>query len=116
MRTGGGGVGGGVGYGPLRMSCVQGEGKKCFNKNVYVRTIWTTPSLIVKEGNVLFNDAPNTFYSRLYCVGHMVKDHIVREESRCQHMGYSFRLTARVLLYALSHRQDITYHVGRSLI
>ena len=28
-----------------------------------------------KEGNVLFNDALNTFYSRLYGVGHMVKDH-----------------------------------------
>ena len=25
-------------------------------------------------------------------------------------MGYSFRLTARVLLYAPSHRQDGTYH------
>ena len=24
-----------------------------------------------KEGNVLFNDALNTFYLRLYCVGHM---------------------------------------------
>ena len=29
-----------------------------------------------KEGNVLFNDALNTFYLRLYCVGHIVKDHI----------------------------------------
>ena len=28
-----------------------------------------------KEGNVLFNDALNTFYLRLYRVGHMVKDH-----------------------------------------
>ena len=28
-----------------------------------------------KEGNVLFNDALNTFYSRLYGVRHMVKDH-----------------------------------------
>ena len=28
-----------------------------------------------KEGNVLFNDAPNTFYLRLYGVRHMVKDH-----------------------------------------
>ena len=27
-----------------------------------------------KEGNVLFNDALNTFYLRLYCVKHMVKD------------------------------------------
>ena len=29
----------------------------------------------VKEGNVLFKDALNTFYLRLYGVGHMVKDH-----------------------------------------
>ena len=28
-----------------------------------------------EEGNVLFNDALNTFYLRLYGVGHMVKDH-----------------------------------------
>ena len=35
---------------------------------------------------------------------------IAREETRCRHMGYSFRLTARVLLYAPSHRQDTTYH------
>ena len=34
----------------------------------------------------------------------------MREETRCRHMGYSFRLTARVLLYAPSHRQDSTYH------
>ena len=34
---------------------------------------------------------------------------IVREKTR-RHMGYSFRLTARVLLYTPSHRQDSTYH------
>ena len=28
-----------------------------------------------RERNVLFNDALNTFYLRLYGVGHMVKDH-----------------------------------------
>ena len=28
-----------------------------------------------REGNVLFNDALNTFYLRLYGVRHMVKDH-----------------------------------------
>ena len=28
-----------------------------------------------KKGNVLFNDTLNTFYLRLYGVGHMVKDH-----------------------------------------
>ena len=31
-------------------------------------------------------------------------------ETRCRHMGYSFQLTARDLLYAPSHRQDSTYH------
>ena len=35
---------------------------------------------------------------------------IAREETRCHHMGHSFRLAARVLLYALSHRQNSTYH------
>ena len=35
---------------------------------------------------------------------------IVRKETRCRHIDYSFRLTARVLLYAPSHRQDSTYH------
>ena len=34
----------------------------------------------------------------------MVKDHAYWER------GYSFRLAARVLLYASSHRQDNTYH------
>ena len=110
-----------------------------------------------EEGNVLFNDALNTFYLRLYGVRHMVEDHshsergnplsphgilfereremfylttpsthfiygymasdiwlrtilIVRKETRCRHIGYSFRLAARVLLYASSHRQDNTYH------
>ena len=27
----------------------------------------------MKEGNVLFNDTLNTFYLRLYGIGHMVK-------------------------------------------
>ena len=35
---------------------------------------------------------------------------IAREETHCHHIGYSFRLAARVLLYTSSHRQDITYH------
>ena len=35
---------------------------------------------------------------------------IVRKETRCRHIGYSYWLTARVLLYAPSHRQDNTYH------
>ena len=35
---------------------------------------------------------------------------IVRKETRCRHIGYCYRLTARVLLYAPSHRQDNSYH------
>ena len=38
---------------------------------------------------------------------HFIEDH---SDARCRHMGYSFRLTARVLLYAQSHRQDSTNH------
>ena len=65
-----------------------------------------------KQGNVLFNDALNTFYLRLYGVRHMVKDHSDSERgNNCyRHMGYSYRLTVRVLLYAPSHRQDSIYH------
>ena len=34
-----------------------------------------------------------------------------KEETRCRHMGYAFRLSARVLSYAASsNRQDNTYH------
>ena len=51
------------------------------------------------------------FILRLYGIGHMVKDNSDSERgNRCRHMGYSFRLAARVLLYAPSHRQDSTYH------
>ena len=62
-----------------------------------------------KEGNVLFNDALNTFYCTVIWRRTYGKEPL-REETCCRHMGYSFRLTARVLLYAPSHRQDSTYH------
>ena len=35
---------------------------------------------------------------------------VERKETRCRHIGYSYRLTAWVLLCAPSHRQDSTYH------
>ena len=41
----------------------------------------------------------------------MEKYHSVRGETCCRHMGYFFRLTARVLLYAPFDRQDSTYHI-----
>ena len=57
-----------------------------------------------------------TTHSTHFIYGYMASDIwlrtilIVRNETRCHHIGYSFRLTARVLLYAPSHRQDSTYH------
>ena len=110
----------------------------CRRKEVFCLTTHSTHFITViwcrKEGNVLFNDAFNTFYLRLYGVGrkemfylttysthfiygYMASDIwlrtilIVRKETRCRHIGYSFRVTARVLLYAPSHRQDSTYHI-----
>ena len=61
-----------------------------------------------KEGNVLFNNALNTFYLQSDIWLRTIL--IVRKETRCHHIGYSIRLAARVLLYAPSHRQDCTYH------
>ena len=57
-----------------------------------------------------------TTHSTHFIYGYMASDIwlrtilIVRKETRCRNIGYSYRLTARVLLYAPSHRQDNTYH------
>ena len=62
-----------------------------------------------KEGNL-------TMHSTHFIYGYMASDIwlrtilIMRKETRCCHICYSFRLAARVLLYAPSHRQDSTYH------
>ena len=58
-----------------------------------------------------------TTHSTHFIYGYMASDIwlrtilIVRKETHCHHIGYSYRLTARVLLYAPSHRQDNTYHI-----
>ena len=57
-----------------------------------------------------------TMHSTHFIYGYMASDIwlrtilIVRKETRCRHIGYSYRLAARVLLYAPSHIQDSTYH------
>ena len=56
-----------------------------------------------------------TTHSTHFIYGYMASDiwlrtiQIARQETRCRHIGYSFRLAARVLLYASSHGQNITY-------
>ena len=61
----------------------------------------TLPALRRKEGNVLFNDAFNTFYLRLYGVGHMVKNHSDSERGNP---------LPPLSQYTPFHRQDSTYH------
>ena len=57
-----------------------------------------------------------TMHSTHFIYGYMASDIwlrtilIVRKETRCCHIGYSYQLTERVLLYAPKHRQDNTYH------
>ena len=56
-----------------------------------------------------------TTHSKHFIYGYMALDLwlrtilIVRKETRCRHIVYSYRLTASVLLYAPFHRQDNTY-------
>ena len=50
----------------------------CENKtrsNYYWVVMYILSVISERERNVLFNDALNTFYLRLYGVRHMVKDH-----------------------------------------
>ena len=74
--------------------------------------IWLRTILIVREREMFYL----TTHSTHFIYGYMASDIwlrtilIVRKETRCRHIGYSYRLTARVLLYAPSHRQDNTYH------
>ena len=69
-------------------------------------------AMVVREREMFYL----TTHSTHFIYGYMASDIwlktilIVRKETRCRHIGYSYRLTARVLLYAPSHRQDNTYH------
>ena len=73
---------------------------------------WSESSYAKREREMFYL----TTHSTHFIYGYMASDIwlrtilIVRKETRCRHIGYSYRLTARVLLYAPSHRQDNTYH------
>ena len=55
-----------------------------------------------KEGNVLFNDALNTFYLRLYNIRHMIKDHSDSERGN--------PLTPHRLLFPISSKGSFFMH------
>ena len=62
-------------------------------------------------GNVLFNDALNTFYLQLYGVRHMVKDHFDSEKGNpLPPHRLLFLINSKGYFYAQSNRQDSTYH------
>ena len=62
-----------------------------------------------KEGNVLFNDSFDTFYLRLYGVRHMVKDHSDSERGNpLSPHRLLFPISSKGSLYASSHREDNT--------
>ena len=63
-----------------------------------------------KEGNVLFNDALNTFYLRLYDVGHMVKDHSDSERGNTlPPHGLLFPINSKVF-FNMHHPTDRIAH------
>ena len=58
------------------------------------------------KGNGLFNDVLNTFYLRLYDVGHTVEDYTDKEETRYRHaIDYLFLLAARC--FYMDHQTDV---------
>ena len=59
-----------------------------------------------KEGNVLFNDALNTFYLRLYGVRHMVKDHSDSEKGN--------PLSPHRLLFPINSKGSFIYTIPQT--
>ena len=64
-----------------------------------------------KEGNILFNDALNTFYLRLYGVRHMVKDHSDGERGKLlPPHRLRFPISSKGSFICTTPREDSTYH------
>ena len=61
----------------------------------------------IKKGNDLFNDALNTFYLRLYCVSHMVKDN---SDSERGNPLPPHGISSKGSFICITHRLDKTYH------
>ena len=91
----------------MRAHCEAGGGGRTINMSIS-----TEGERERERENVLFNDALNTFYLRLYGVRHMVKDHSDSEKGNPLLLSIFYLVLSitRVLLYAPSHRQNNTYH------
>ena len=83
--------------------------KRVFTLN----TISLQSEVTNKRENEMFYLTTNSTH---FIYGYMASDIwlrtilIVRKETRCHHIGYTYQLTARILLYTPSHREDNTYH------
>ena len=86
-------------------TCVNGWGR-------LLRPAWELSTFLEREREMFYL----TTHSTHFIYGYMASDIwlrtilLVRNETCCRHIGYSYRLTARFFLYAPSHRQDNTYH------
>ena len=89
--------------------------------NIPISPWWTLKARVFIQKSMLRQERERemfylTTHSTHFIYGYMASDIwlrtilIVRKETHCRHIGYSYRLTARFLLYAPSHRQDNTYH------
>ena len=66
-----------------------------------------------KEGNVLFNDALNTFYLRLYGVGRMLKDHSDSEgRNPLPPYGLFFAISSKGTIYMFHPSYRIAHTNG----
>ena len=94
-----------------------------YNTNTYTNTyisiyyviiqIFNTDILVLEREREMFyltTHSTHFFYSYMASNIWLRTILIVRKETRYRPLGYSYRVTARVLLYAPSHRQDNTYH------
>ena len=64
-----------------------------------------------QEGSVLFNDALNTFYLRLYGVTHMVQDHSDMERGNpLPPHGLLFPISSKGSFICIIPQTDNTYH------
>ena len=64
----------------------------------------------IKEGNVLFNDALNTFGLWLHCVGHIVKAHSDSERGNPPPHGLFFLMSSKGSFICIIPQTGYTYH------
>ena len=101
---------------PHQITWLPGQSSRCVVKFIRSTRTRTRTRTHTHTPTVLRERFYLTTHSTHFIYGYMASDIwlrtilIVRKETRCRHIGYSYRLTARVLLYAPSHRQDNTYH------